>query len=136
MAVDGQISTPTGGTITMMGPNVRIGPVASLQAPGGRVQVLAADSSPVTGSVNTGFTLPASATVRARVVQPDGFQHRSARHLRQRHDGVGLLHRLVHHPRVGGPAQQWGAEHEQERGQRDGANGQPRPFPPPAGRAT
>jgi len=85
VSVDGQISTPAGGAIILMGPSVSVGPNASLRAPEGRIQVIASDKTPVSGSTTTGFSLPApaagsgqitnSGTIAARQVHllSDGF---------------------------------------------------------------
>jgi len=72
VTVDGQISTPLGGSIVVMGPTVRIGPTASLQAPGGRVQVIAADPSPVSGDSKTGFSPAATAGGGSGLLSQDG----------------------------------------------------------------
>lgn len=46
----------TGGLLTVIGANVSVGPTAVLRAPGAQIQLVAADTVPVTGSGSAGVT--------------------------------------------------------------------------------
>ncbi len=90
VSIDGQVLATSGGSVTIMGSTVRTGITARIEAPLGRVQVVAAGGT-VTGQLDQGFTLERSAagqglvnqegTIAARQVQilSDGFMRNAGR---------------------------------------------------------
>lgn len=72
VTVDGLLTAGNGGSVVVMGTSVRTGPTARIQAPGGRVQVVAADGAAVTGSVSGGMSLGVGGAAGAGLVNQEG----------------------------------------------------------------
>lgn len=72
VAIDGLVRVGNGGSVVVMGTSVRTGPAARMLAPGGRVQVVAAEGATVSGSVSGGMGLPAGGAAGTGLVNQEG----------------------------------------------------------------